>query len=163
MTLLPLSLAAAISLSAPARRQLAADAKQLGSAVLRNDVEGQLKRMHPALVQGLGGPEKAAEILRRQPEEMKKEGGSILSVAASEPAMCARVSKQLQCVLPQKMVIAADARRFQVKSEMLAISNDEGKSWFFASVPGDDKDFRRALNVSPDLTLHGNGTPELLP
>ena len=158
------SLAGPAALSPEARKTLRAQAQEMGAAALRGDAEAMLKRMHPKLVEGLGGHDRALEVLRRQPEEMKKQGGSLVSFETREPTACVRTRKQLQCAVPETMLLGVEGGRLHTESELLAVSYDEGKSWFFVDVPPDVEALRRLLpDVSASLRLHGPKKPVFLP
>jgi len=94
---------------------------------------------------------------------MKKEGALLLSMDAKEPTACARAAKQLQCLLPEIMVAAIQGGRLRSESELLAVSYDEGKTWFFIDAHNPE-DLRRLLpEVSKLLPLHGRKKPEFFP
>jgi len=62
------------------------------------------------------------------------------------------------------MVLGVEGGRLHTESELLAVSYDEGKSWFFVDVPPDVEALRRLLpDVSASLRLHGPKKPVFLP
>ncbi|HOY33390.1 MAG TPA: hypothetical protein PKW80_16035 [Bacteroidales bacterium] len=109
-------------------------ADSMGYYFVQNDFNNYMKYQHPRLVKKLGGEQSLINILN---ENVTKNGYQAMSIFNDAPSKIIVTDTNLQCTLPQKMIMKIGNTKLEILSTLICISYDNGKKWFFinASVP----------------------------
>ena len=135
----------------------------MGRALLNKDYKTFVTYSYPAIVDQMGGPEKMAASIARQMESMAATA-EIQSISYGTPGAAIQEGKELQCTVPQEMVLKTQQGRILARSTLIAISKDGGKRWHFVDAGGRDiSAVRESMpNVSRKLVLPAEEAPRFL-
>ena len=125
----------------------------VGAALQAGDFGGVIDLTYPAIVELMGGREKGIESVVEQMNTLKEHNISITSFTVGDPSEIKTGGSELFSVLPTSIEMKAPQTKITGKSFLIAISGDQGKSWFYAD----------GSNLTPDLmkTLFPKFPPEL--
>lgn len=140
------------------------EAEKMGLSLIRKDYEGYVRFSYPDIVKEMGGAKKMAAAIEKQMKSME-EKAQIVSLSYGEPSVIIIEGKELQCTLPQEMILNTPQGKLRSQSTLIAISRDSGKHWYFVD-PGerDIQSVRMSLpNVSRKLNLTKPEPPQFLP
>ena len=150
--------------AAPPETTAQIEAQRMWSAFLKADLEGFAGFSHPSVVKMNGGKRQLLDLLRKGFAEMKKQGVSFESAQVERPSRAVQAGSELHLVVPMKMVMKRPEGRFLVRSYLIGVSADSGRTWSFvdgARVTAEN--VRKVLpNFSARLTLPVVGPPEAL-
>jgi hypothetical protein len=150
--------------AAPPETTAQIEAQRMWSAFLKADLEGFARFSHPNVVKMNGGKRQLLELLRKGWVEMKKQGVSVESSQIERPSRAVQAGRELHLVVPMKMVMKRPEGRFLVRSYLIGVSADDGRTWSFvdgATVTA--VNVRKVLpNFSARLTLPAVAPPEEL-
>lgn len=155
VTLIAFILVMASTLLAQTPQQLAtlkAQAKAMATAIKKQDFKTVIKMTNPKVVAAAGGEAKMLEQLSKGMGMMKAKGMnmSISNVVVGEPSAFIKVKKQLQCTVPDKIEIKMMGGTMSTNSTLIAISDDNGKTWNFIDAMG--KNLASLKQTLPDLS-----------
>jgi len=110
---------------------------------------------YPAILELMGGREKALGYVEKQIDAMKEQGISIVSFTAGDPSEIKEGGSELFAVIPATMEMKAPQVKITAKSFFLAISQDQGKSWSFADGSNLTPEIMKAMfpKFPPELKL----------
>jgi hypothetical protein len=131
-----------------AAKRLQSQAEESGRAFLEGNYERLADYTYPKLVELIGGREKMIEVVRKGVEGMKAGGFVPLSSAPSAPSQVLRAGRRTFAIVPLKFKMRAPSQVLVSDSFMIAISEDEGKSWKFLS--GASVDEEKLKVILPD-------------
>ena len=133
--------------------QIKSGAGAVGAAMLSGDYKAVVDLTYPAIVDLLGGREKALVTVEEQMKAIKEHGISISSFTVSDPSEIKTGGAELFAAMPAVMEMKAPQKKITVKTFLIAISRDQGKSWSFAD----------GTNLTPELmkTIFPKFPPEL--
>ncbi len=103
-------------------------------ALLSGDYETVAVYAHKHVLDLMGGKDAMIELLKRGAEGMRAKGVSIEDVALGEPEKSQKIGEWLVALVPQRILIKSAEGRFEQASHILAISEDEGKTWTFVDL-----------------------------
>jgi hypothetical protein len=128
-------------------------ASGLSDAMLTSNYKAVVDLTYPAIVDLLGGPEKAVGTVQEQMKGIKEQGISITSFTLSDPSEIKTGGSELFAILPATMEMKAPQAKITLKTFLIAISRDQGKSWSYAD----------GSNLTPELmkTFFPKFPPEL--
>jgi len=153
--LVAMPLVMATTLLAQTPQQIAtlkAQANAMASAIKKQDFKTVIKMTNPKAVAAAGGEAKMLEQLSKGMGVMKAKGMnlSINNVVIGEPSAFIKVKKQLQCTLPDKIEIKMMGGTMSTNSTLIAISDDNGKTWNFIDAMG--KNIASLKQTLPELS-----------
>ncbi|MBS1542262.1 MAG: hypothetical protein JST14_01405 [Bacteroidetes bacterium] len=113
-------------------------ANEMNKAYLRDDLETYLDFMYPPAVEAFGGRQLLLESLRKNRAKALEMGIAFEELSCKEPGTIFEKrsithdrSKVLQCLLPQRQVTKDESGKETVDGDLFAISENDGKKWFF--------------------------------
>ena len=125
--------------------------------------EGLVDCMPEEIVTRLGGRDALIAIMKNGKD--KDAPPDVEDTVIEAPSQMVKGEKRTFAVVPQTVAVKVPEGRLILKSYLLGVSADEGKTWRF--VDGVELDRPKALSLFPDLapgiTLPKVGEPELLP
>lgn len=101
------------------------------AAVKKNDFETLAGLTHPRVVEQMGGKEAMVRELTDTFDRLKANGVAVADSLSKEPAPPAKVGGWLVAMVPTEVVMETPDKRLRIFSEMVGISEDEGKKWVF--------------------------------
>jgi hypothetical protein len=113
-----------------------ASCNEMQAKIIAGDPDAGLKFVFPKLVQLVGGPEKMAALLRKGAEQVQQLGAKM---TCSPPTQVSQVGTRILALVPVLTTAAVvDKERgkgvFKQWSSALAISENQGSSWYFLTV-----------------------------
>jgi hypothetical protein len=123
--------------------------EELSKAILKEDFGKVVDLTHPSVVKPVGGREKMIAILVSGNKEMKAAGGLTLhSIKVNDASDPVTAGPDTFVVVPFLMEIKAPGEKHLVKSFVIGVSSDQGKSWVFVN---GDLDLKTIKRVVPNL------------
>jgi hypothetical protein len=131
---------------------LKAQANAIATAIKKQDFKTVIKMTNPKVVAAAGGEVKMLDQLSKGIGMMKAKGinMNISNIVVGEPSAFIKVKKQLQCTVPDKIEIKMMGGTMSTNSTLIAISDDDGKTWNFIDAMG--KNIATIKQVLPDLS-----------
>lgn len=105
-------------------------AEQMGNALLQKDYKTFVTFTYPPIVKQMGGADKMAGSIHKQMEEMQR-SATIQSITYGQPSAVISEGQELQCTVPQEMIIKTQQGKIKTVSTLLAFSRDKGAHWYF--------------------------------
>ncbi len=132
-------------------------ASRMQEAAKRGDWAKVLELTYPALVERMGGKDKALAFMKKQSSNIK-----FRSVKLGDPTQAVRVGdKTIQVTLPTTVRMVGPINEAEVDSTLLGVSRDGGKTWTFVDVQNPDQVRSVVPDVSPELKLVSRGKPKM--
>lgn len=130
-------------------------ADAVGAAMVASKYGVVLDLTYPAILDLMGGREKALGYVEKQIDAMKEQGISIVSFTAGDPSEIKPGGSELFAAIPTVMEMKAPQMKITGKSFLVAISQDQGKSWTFADGANLTPEIMKAMfpKFPPDLKL----------
>jgi hypothetical protein len=107
------------------------EAQRMMSAFLKGDLEAFAGYTHSNVIKMNGGKHQMLDLLKKGLGEMKKQRVSFESAQVQRPAQVVHAGKELHTVLPMNLVMRKPEGRFLVRSFLIGVSPDAGKTWSF--------------------------------
>lgn len=111
-------------------------ADDMGKKFVAKDYAAFLKYTHPATVETMGGKKKMLEKTTTEMQSLESEGIIVTAVDFGVPSKIITVGNELQCTLPELIILRLPKGKLTSTTTMIAISNDKGKSWMFVDSAG---------------------------
>ncbi len=136
-------------------------AESMAQLLLKSDFKSFSKFTHPKVIEMMGGEEKMIETLESGTKAMAAEGTGFLSISIGEPSKIISINNELQCTLSQTIEMKVPNGKLTAKSTLIAISTNNGKSWYFIDTSGKNIETMQKLlpNLSSDLVISANEKP----
>lgn len=124
-------------------------------AVMKNDYAGLAALTHPRVVEKMGGKDAMLASLTETFDQLKKNGVAVESSISKEPTAPQKIGNWLVSTIPTEVVMKTSDKRMRIFSEMVAISEDGGKTWVFADAGGFTADdfFKLFPELKDKITL----------
>lgn len=113
------------------RLQVREQANRCAQAMIRHDLETFAPFVSPRLLQAVGGRTRLVELIEKGREEMKKKKVVLTSAEVGTPSTVEKAAGFYLSMVPQRVIMTGPEGRSETTSHLLAISSDEGKSWYF--------------------------------
>lgn len=127
--------------------------------------EGLVDCMPDEIVKRFGGREKLIETMNASRDNTQPDIEDTVIEAPSQMQKSTPPSVRTFAIVPQTVAVKVPEGRLMLKSYLLGVSADDGRTWKF--VDGVELDRPKALTLFPDLpegfTLPKVGEPELIP
>jgi hypothetical protein len=130
-----------LATSAAARADAAADAAkkqadEVSQAFVKSDYAKIVDLTYSGLIDFVGGRDKLIGITKGAMEMFKQQGIEVISYKMAEPGEIVKGEGKSYVVVPATMEMKAPVGKIKVKSYLLGISTDDGKSWKFLDGSG---------------------------
>lgn len=123
---------------ATANEQLAAkypslktQSEALVKALFTDDFPNVVKLTYPRIVAANGGPDTMAAMLKRESDELDKEGYKVQSMAVKEIRQVAEVGDEMFAVVTVTNKIKTPDKKVNGDSYLIGYSDDKGANWTF--------------------------------
>lgn len=131
LLLLGFFLAATAMPAADLRPGIKRDAAKCAAAWQRNDYEGVLAFLPPRVIQQSGGRAAALKKIKNQFSLARDYGVERMDFTTGKPAIPRLLGKWLTSLVPLTVVLHRPPIDVTQETYLLALSNDQGKRWFF--------------------------------
>lgn len=145
----------ALSFTGFSQNAIVSDAQKMGAYFVASDWEHYIDYSYPKIVKNLGGREKMKASLQQQMQDLSAKGIQLLSISFGEPSVILKEKRELQATLPQEIIYQTAQGKVQSRTTIIAISTNEGASWYFIDPGGRSLESLRISlpNISKKLTL----------
>ncbi len=103
------------------------EAKRMANTLINKNIEEFIKYLYPPILMMMGGRDNAIELYRQK----LPEGRSFTKVEFSYPSDTIMVDNEIQCTMKETLELKIPEGKLILNSSVIAISNDNGKIWFF--------------------------------
>jgi hypothetical protein len=140
-------------------------ALEMGKAFVAGDSKLFSKFMLPELIEVGGGEDKVNVTMDSMFMIFKSFGGQVQRITYGNPGKIVKYKKELQTTLPQTTEITSPFADVVLTSTLIALSRDNGKSWFFFDTSmGRAKNLREKLpTLSPEIVVPPMQPPKITP
>ncbi len=138
------------------------EADKMGTAFINKDYAAFAKYTHPTIIIMMGGEEKMLSEITRSFKAFEEEGVAFKNVSFGTPSKIIVAEKnELQCTVPQMIEMKVNGGSITANTTLIAVSRDEGKSWYFADATGNDIETMRKIipTLSPKLVIEKSPEP----
>jgi hypothetical protein len=136
-------------------------AQACGDATVKGDYARMAVFTHPKLIAILGGRQKTIEATRKAREKLKESGVAYLSAKTEAPDALHRAGNVLYCLVPMTYGMKNTETRFRLKSPLIGVSFDDGKTWtFLDTAPGEEKVRKLVPEIPKTLKFPPEAAPE---
>ncbi|MBS1740268.1 MAG: hypothetical protein JST88_06975 [Bacteroidetes bacterium] len=132
-----------------AQNKVKEQAKQMANALLQKDYASYINYTYPSIVKEMGGREKMISAIENQMKSMEPTA-QILSIDFGQPSSVIQEREELQCTIPQQMVLQTPQGKVQTQSTLIGISKDEGNHWYFVDIG--DRDLNAVRTSLPNIS-----------
>jgi hypothetical protein len=141
-----------------------AAAIQMGNALVKKNSDQFLSYMHPSMFKLAGGKEKLRVISDSALKVFEQFGGKVSRISYGNPAEIVSHKKTLQSVISQTTTLSSFIGDAELSSSLIAISNDNGKSWTFIDTNMFGiKQIKSAMpDISPSLVIPKAAPPKIV-
>jgi len=136
-------------------------ATEMGQLYLNKNYEMFVGKLYPGLIKIVGGKDKMLEVLTNANLELTKQSISIDSLKFSNPNKIINTGIELQTTLTEIVFMSIPNGKMVKKSTVIAISLDNGITWFFIDTSGKDlKSMQQGFpKLSNDLIIPKDEKP----
>lgn len=120
------------------RENLEAQAQQMANFFKNENFGPYVNFVHPEVLKMAGGSDRMIELIEQQFSALKDAEMVIQDVVMGKPTPIVSYKNQLQSTIPQSLIITTPDSRITSKYNLIAVSNDSGKSWSFIDTQGKD-------------------------
>jgi hypothetical protein len=136
-------------------------AKRFAVATFNGDFRTVIDLTYPKLVELSGGRDTMQKLITERIETLKKQGIMTFDGSVGSPSPFYKAGSQIHCLLPETIILRMFNGRYVGRSYLLAISDNEGKSWTFLDVGKMPADVLHKLlpNYNNELIIPPSGKP----
>jgi hypothetical protein len=140
-------------------------ARQAAGAIVDRDYETLIDWTYPKLVRRMGGRERMLEAFQQGTRDMDSRGVRLLSVEIGEPEQLTHREPYVFAVVPESLTMQYPDGKASTHSVLIAISQDNGRTWkFIDRGPHDEDTIRGILAYFPStITLPDVGEVDFQP
>ena len=124
--------------------------EKMAKSLIENDFNSFSNYTHPKIIEMIGGKEQLVKTLEKGMKEMRSEGIEFISITIGNPSQIYKIESELQCTVPQSIEMKVPDGRIVANSTLIAISNDNGKNWYF--IDTEKKDIQTLKKIVPNLS-----------
>ena len=106
-------------------------ANVVAKALVSSDFKTVVDHTYPKAVEIGGGKAKLVQMMSAGINQMKAQGFAFEKITIGQPGKFYKAGTQLHCLVPEQLIMKTSKGRMLAKSNLLAVSNDNGKSWSF--------------------------------
>lgn len=104
-------------------------AETMAKVFIEKDYKTYMKFMYPKAIEIMGGETNMIKILETMPYE-------IIKASYEKPEKFVYCNNEIQCIIIENLEIKVRNGRLVMKNNLIGISKDTGKNWYFLDVPG---------------------------
>lgn len=162
--LLTMGLFQSVHAQNPYRDQILIQARVITRATEKNDYSTLAKKAYPKWQEQMGGVEKMTQSLKEKNKKLFSMGIDLREIQLGEPGPLFTAGKELHCLVSQSILFDTPPGKLKQESWLLAISNNEGKDWYFIDVSNlNDKKIKELFpDFNPDLKIPAEKKAQLL-
>jgi hypothetical protein len=136
-------------------------AKRFAVATFNGDFRTVIDLTYPKLVELSGGRDTMQKLITERIETLKKQGIMTFDGSVGSPGPFYKAGSQIHCLLPETIILRMFNGRYVGRSYLLAVSDNNGKSWTFLDVGNMPADVLHKLlpNYNNDLIIPASGKP----
>ena len=129
------------------------------------DYPGFMNTLYPKYIENFGGKDKMLQFLNNTWGQLDKQSVMIDSVTFSKPNKIIDTGNELQTTIYETLKVHGPSGKMIIKSTVIAISSDNGESWYFIDSAGIDlKSMQKKLpNLNDSLIIAKRENPEIIP
>ncbi len=135
-----------------AKKNLKASCDKMQAAFAKKDFKTFVDFMHPSIHSKAGGKEEMVKGLETDIDKMIKDGYQLKELSNKDASQFLISEKNIQAIVEQNMVMELNNGSMIVKSNLLCISTDEGKTWQFIDIAQNTRDDIKQM--VPDLNAN---------
>lgn len=138
--------------------------KAMGDCFVNKNLQGFIKFTYPPIVAMVGGEENMMSMMESKYAALSEKGLAFESSSYGSPSEIISYENELQCTLPQTLVMKTTGYHIIIRSTLIAISINHGQTWYFIDSNGQDlKTMQNKYpNLSNDLLIPGKIEPEYI-
>ena len=106
--------------------------------------------VYPPIIKMAGGRDKMIELTKKTFKDLEDQGFKISDITIDDPSIIINSANRLQCVIQENLIIKVNGGHLVAKSYLIAISEDEGKKWYFIETSG--KTLEEIKSIIPFLS-----------
>lgn len=125
-----------------------AKAEECQTALIKGDYETFTDLSHPVVVSAGGGRKKMIETMAAELKKLKDNGTEFKAVTVADPSDPVMGAKELYICVPFTFEMLTPNARVAVKSALLRVSADGGKTWTFVDAIAGRESLKKSF---PDL------------
>jgi len=136
--------------TAGAMQNLKFSATKMVGHLRDNEFDSFVRYTHPKIISMIGGKAKMIDAIKTTYKQINDGGFKIDSVLIGEPDSIIVTKTELQDVLPEILEMKGNGGKLIATSYLLAVSNNEGKTWYFIDTSG--KTLQQMQTIFPTLS-----------
>ena len=146
------------------KHELEVQLNRMTQAFITNDYETLVKFTYPKLVEMAGGSDKAIDHIKKVIEGMKDDGMSFDTLFNGRPTIFVKAGTEIHTLIPQTILLNVRQGKLKTESYLLAITQDEGKTWYFIDTANiDNNDIKEIFpNYNFELKIRPSKDPILI-
>ncbi|MFI5160977.1 MAG: hypothetical protein ACHQHN_06845 [Sphingobacteriales bacterium] len=109
-------------------------AETVAVAEMKGHYEVVTEHTYPKLLLAVGGKDKMTATIKQAMEMLKNQGFSITSITIGTPGKFYKAGSEIHCLVPQMIVMTSSNGRLVNNGNLLAVSKDGGKFWYFLDI-----------------------------
>ncbi|MEL6675244.1 MAG: hypothetical protein AAFR61_23750 [Bacteroidota bacterium] len=133
-------------------------AEKIAQATLDLDFSQIVTFTYPGLVELMGGKDQMITLMESSLGGMKEQGFVIESVEIGQPSKRVKAGEEIHCLVPQKLAMTFSGGTIITESDMIGISQDQGKSWTFLGTS--NMTTEQLLAILPEYNVDELGLPQ---
>lgn len=134
----------------PTARSAQKLARECADATVKKDFAKVVDLTHPSAVAAGGGREKVIKLVEAEIKKAEQDGVKMLSAQdVLAPAKIYPSKRAHYCVVPVSFKMKIDDKKFHLKTALIGISIDSGKSWKFVDISLGEETVRKLLIDMP--------------
>jgi hypothetical protein len=136
-------------------------AELMAGYFIKKDFKEFIKFLYEPMLKFNGGTEKVISDIENEIKDFEKDSLKISNMTFNSISKLIHIKGQIQCTIVEKMELTTTDLLVTLKSTLIAISSDQGKTWKFIDPFGMSlKQLRTYLpELSPDITLPNQEEP----
>jgi hypothetical protein len=125
-------------------------ANKMGQFLVTKDYKSFAKMTYPKLVEMMGGEDRMIDAMKGGSQETGGASVEILSVTIGDVSKIIKAGAELQCTVKEVIETKVESGKLVAESMLIAISQDEGKHWYF--IDASNKDIITLRQSLPNLS-----------
>lgn len=107
-------------------------ADSMAKCFIAKDYTCFLRYSHPKVIRSMGGPQSALKKTKDEFKRLEEEGITFEALKFGTPSKMIRVgTEEVQCIIQQQIEMLLPRGRMTAITTLIAISEDNGKNWYF--------------------------------
>ncbi len=112
----------------------------MGDALKNERYDEFITYTHPAMLQNIGGVKKTIELLKATNQSLIENSTKIKNVTISDVHDIQYDQQTIQAIVTQKVSYDISGKQKDEMQKLIAISNDQGKSWKYINIGGKSRE-----------------------